>query len=199
MNMMIVPNYRDWYWQVASVGKVYASARIAYVAADDTAFAAWRATGRAPTQIASEADLWGVVHPLMPDLTPDWLFDGVTFVPPAAGAYSKAQLKAYAAARRYAVEVGGLTIDAKPIATDRASQAMIAGAYNYVAASPSAVIQYKTETGFVELTAAEITAIATAVGAHVQMCFAKEAEVAAAIDAATVVALAEIDAAFAAL
>jgi hypothetical protein len=44
--------------------------------------------------------------------------------------------------------------------------------------------RWKTESGFVELTAPQILAIADAVRAHVQACFDREAELVALIEAA---------------
>lgn len=45
--------------------------------------------------------------------------------------------------------------------------------------------RWKTESGFVELTAPQILAIADAVRAHVQSCFDREAELLLLIEAAT--------------
>ncbi len=112
-----------------------------------------------------------------------------------------AQLSAYAAARRYAVETGGIVVNGAPIATDRESQAMIGNAYAYVIASSAASVSYKTTAGFVTLTADQIKAVALAVGAHVQACFKAEDEADAAINVAppTITTFAQVDAAFAAL
>lgn len=90
---------------------------------------------------------------------------------------TEADLIAYAADARWRKETGGITVGGVPIATDRESQAMLTGAHAYVQANPTATIKWKSEAGFVELTAEQITALALAVGAHVQACFAKEAEV----------------------
>lgn len=117
----------------------------------------------------------------------------------AEDARNKAALAAYAAARRYAVETGGITVNGQPIKTDRESQALITGAYNLSLAVPDTTIQFKTETSFVALSADDVKAIAIAVGQHVQAAFAKEAEVAAAINAGTITDTAGVDAAFAAV
>jgi hypothetical protein len=115
----------------------------------------------------------------------------------AADSDQSIDLGIYAANKRYAVETAGITIGGSTIATDRESQAMITGAYNYLQANPAESVQFKTKNGFVDLDATAMTVIATAVGAHVQACFAREAAVAAAIDDETVTTTAEIDAAFA--
>lgn len=102
-------------------------------------------------------------------------------------------LGTYAAENRFELETGGVTVGGDTILTDRASQAMISGAYNYVQANPGTTIQFKTADGFVELTAAQMTAIANAVGAHVQTCFAAEKAIAADIASGAIATTAEID------
>ncbi|NEI71316.1 DUF4376 domain-containing protein [Rhizobium lusitanum] len=103
-------------------------------------------------------------------------------------------LYAYAASKRYAVETGGIVINGMSVMTDRGSQSLITGAYNYVQANPEVTVKFKTAAGFVELTAAQMTAIANAVGAHVQAAFAAEGEVNSRIVAGTITTTAEIDA-----
>ncbi len=102
-------------------------------------------------------------------------------------------LYAYAASKRYAIETGGIVINGMSITTDRASQSMITGAYSYVQANPTVTVKFKTAAGFVELTAEQMTAVANAVGAHVQASFAAEGEVTSRIVAGTITAKAEID------
>ena len=48
-------------------------------------------------------------------------------------------------------------------------------------ANPDVTIKFKAANGFVDLDAATVTAVATAVAAHVQVCFAAEAGVVTAI------------------
>jgi len=110
-------------------------------------------------------------------------------------AAGKASLIAYAAIKRWQVETGGITVAGAAIDTSRESQAMITGAYAYSQANPSETISYKAISGWVTIDAATMTAIATAVGAHVQACFAAEASAAAEIEAGTITTTAEIDAA----
>lgn len=126
--------------------------------------------------------------------------------PPSVGEIAAAEaaieadadaLAAYAAAVRFAVETGGITVSGATVGTSRESQAMITGAHSFALANPAAVISYKSASGFVTLDAAAMVAVATAVGQHVQACFAREAEVVAAIAAETVTSRAAIDAAFA--
>ncbi|MCJ2108019.1 DUF4376 domain-containing protein [Methylobacterium sp. E-041] len=137
-------------------------------------------------------------------VAPGWIAgDGGAFSsPPAAPLPSKTDgLIAYAAAARYAREVGGIAVSGVGIATDRASQTMIANAYAYVQASGAASVEFKAESGWVTLSAEQMKLIALAVGAHVQACYAVESRLDLAISATppAVTTQAEIDAAFAAL
>ncbi|WP_054312928.1 DUF4376 domain-containing protein [Mesorhizobium sp. 1M-11] len=179
---------RDWYW-LADDGRLYGSARQALVADAETDgdYAAWvdgdgHAT-RWPADDAgeqTEAALAAVLAPY-----------GLTLWPIPL----KVQLTAYAADKRWQVETGGITVGGATIDTSRESQAMITGAYAYSQANPTETISYKAASGWVSMDAATLAAIATAVGAHVQACFAAEAAMAAEIEAGTITTTAEIDAA----
>ncbi|AGB71724.1 MULTISPECIES: DUF4376 domain-containing protein [Rhizobium] len=103
-------------------------------------------------------------------------------------------LYAYAASKRYAVETGGILLNGMRVMTDRASQSLITGAYNYVQANPDVLVKFKTSGGFVELTAAQMTTIANAVGAHVQAAFAAESDVNVQIIAGMITTKAGVDA-----
>jgi len=115
----------------------------------------------------------------------------------ARAALDAGLLPTYAAKKRWDVETGGITVSGATVDTSRESQAMITGAHSFALANPAAVISYKSASGFVTLDAAAMVAVATAVGQHVQACFAREAEVVAAVAAETVTSRAAIDAAFA--
>ena len=93
----------------------------------------------------------------------------------------RAEKKAELAEARWQAEVSGVN----GIRTDRESQSMITGAALKAMQDETYTCKWKTETGFVELTAAQILAIADAVRAHVQGCFDREAELLALVDAAT--------------
>ena len=79
------------------------------------------------------------------------------------------------------------------------SQAMIANAYQFMQVSGAASAQYKSGSGWVQVSADQMKAIALAVGTHVQACFAAEQDLDAKITAGTVTTMAQIDAAFAAI
>lgn len=122
---------------------------------------------------------------------------GKTFVAPTP---LVVDLRAYAASARYAKETGGITVNGAPIATDRASQALITGAWATTQINPAAVIQWKGADGtFVSLGAKAITGLASAVTAHVQACFAAEAQIGEDIASGKVKMPTDVDAAFAAV
>lgn len=83
--------------------------------------------------------------------------------------------RAAVASRRYVAETAGITVEGMAIATDRASQALITGAAVAAMRDAAYSCQWKTAGGFVKLAAAQILAIDTAVRAHVQGCFDREA------------------------
>ena len=84
------------------------------------------------------------------------------------------------ATARYNAEIAGID----GIKTDRESQALITGAALKAMQDSTYSCRWKTESGFVELTAPQILAIADAVRAHVQACFDREAELCGLIDKA---------------
>jgi len=104
----------------------------------------------------------------------------------------------YASNLRLEKEIGGVEIGGMVVATDDRSKALINGAFNMVTTDPSIVLKFKVASGFVDLDAAAVTAIAMAVGAHVQSCFAKEAEAHEAIDNGTITSKEQIDTLFSA-
>lgn len=77
---------------------------------------------------------------------------------------------------RYDRETSGTVIQDMNIATDRESQALITGAALQATVDKDYTCKWKTQSGFVTLTAQQILAIAGAVRAHVQACFDREAE-----------------------
>lgn len=70
---------RDWYWIVGGdETRVYASARAAFVPADDAAYAAWCAGGNASTHIASFDELNDVLRAA--GVPPYRMIDGAEFL-----------------------------------------------------------------------------------------------------------------------
>jgi hypothetical protein len=101
---------------------------------------------------------------------------------------AKAKKLAEIAAARYKAEIDGITVSDMGIQTDRESRALITGAALAATIDSTYTCQWKTAAGFVTLDATTILSVAQAVRQHVQECFDREAELAAAVDAATTVA-----------
>jgi hypothetical protein len=96
----------------------------------------------------------------------------------------KAVMKADITARRWEVETGGITVSGAAIATDAGTQAKLSGALQLVQADDQVVIDWKGANGWVQLNAAAVTAVAVAVGQHVQAAFTRENALHTAVDAA---------------
>ena len=101
---------------------------------------------------------------------------------------AKQSLVSRIAARRYEAEVCGIVAAGLTIATDDRSKLLINGAAVEAVLDPAYTMQWKTPTGFVELTGEQVIGVARAVRAHVQACFDREAELLAALDAGTLTA-----------
>lgn len=103
----------------------------------------------------------------------------------AAKAERRAEMAQQIADRRWQAEVSGITVNGMAVATDRNSQSLITGAALAAMRDPAYVCRWKTATGFVELNAEQLTAVADTVRAHVQACFDREAELLEALEAGT--------------
>lgn len=87
-------------------------------------------------------------------------------------------------AKRYEVETGGIIVNGLPVATDDRAKTLLLGARLEVLGNPTLTLRWKTADGFVALSATQIVAISSAVRAHVQACFNREADLSALISAA---------------
>ena len=97
----------------------------------------------------------------------------------------KAAKYAEIAEARYAAETGGCTVDGVTIATDRGSQALLTAAVVSARLDLEFKTRWKCADGhFVTLDAMQLRAIGDAVIAHVEACFAREAELCELVDAA---------------
>jgi hypothetical protein len=95
--------------------------------------------------------------------------------PKISFATAKENKYAEIAAARYNAEIAGVTVNGISIKTDRESQGLITGAALQALQDPTYTCNWKTENGFVTLTAEQIQAVAVAVRQHVQACFDREA------------------------
>ena len=92
-------------------------------------------------------------------------------------AKAKEAKKAEIAQARYNAEIAGITINGVLIKTDRETQAVLTAACLQAYIDSGYSLNWKTADGtFVSLPAEQIMAFGTAVRAHVQACFDKEAE-----------------------
>lgn len=114
---------------------------------------------------------WAAAHPVvMPEPTLEEL---------------KAAKRDEIAAARYAAETDGCTVDGVTIATDRGSQALLTAAVVMARLDPEFKTQWKCADGhFKQLDAFQLRSIGDAVIAHVEDCFAREAELVELVDAA---------------
>ena len=85
------------------------------------------------------------------------------------------------AARRWLAETSGTTFGGMPIDTDDRSKLLINGAALRANRSADYVLRWKTSQGFVDLSAAQVLAVADAVSEHVQICFDREDALLAAV------------------
>lgn len=129
----------------------------------------------------------GVPQELRPWVKAGWpIVDGA--VEPPGPAALRADMLTALAERRWRIEVGGVTLPTgATVRTDRESQALINGAAQLAAREPDQTVSFKAQTGWVDLTAAEVEAIAVAVAQHVRQCFRREKEIAALLDGAATV------------
>lgn len=102
-------------------------------------------------------------------------------VAPGPEAVQAPDWPALIAAHRFQVETGGVTVEGVQINTERDSQSLLTGAAFAASLDPDYRIKWKTASGFAELTGEQVIALATAVRAHVQACFDREAELQAAV------------------
>lgn len=87
---------------------------------------------------------------------------------------------------RYQKEVGGIVIAGTRYATDRESRSVIATSLMTLADDES--VDWKTDSGWVPVTKADLTIVSSFLKEHVKACFAREKALFEAIEAATTIA-----------
>ncbi|MHB9020038.1 MAG: DUF4376 domain-containing protein [Minisyncoccota bacterium] len=109
-----------------------------------------------------------------------WLIEATGPSMAAAVATRKGEL----AALRYTKEVSGLVLpNGMGVATDDRSKTLIAGAMVDAMANPTALTDWKADTGWIQIDGATVALISSAVALHVRACFSAERGHAEAIDA----------------
>lgn len=97
----------------------------------------------------------------------------------------RAALKARATHRRWEAEVAGIVVGGVQVATDDRAKLLLAQADREARRDANYTTRWKGEDGvWSALDAATVIALAEAVSAHVSACFAREADLHAAVDAA---------------
>lgn len=86
------------------------------------------------------------------------------------------------AAKRYAVETGGLMIGGMAINTEDRSKTLLNGSAFKAFRNPAYVLRWKTPEGFIDLDSEQVMTIADAVADFVQACFDREDELIAAVE-----------------
>ena len=109
------------------------------------------------------------------------------------------ELVAYAAAKRWEVENGGMELpDGTRVHTDRESRSNMETLISYLKKKPAGTSKrFKGPDGWSGVDVATLEALGVVIGDFVTAAFAREEEVAEAITAGTVTTTEEIDAAFA--
>ncbi len=110
-------------------------------------------------------------------------------------ALSQADLKAYAAEKRWAKETGGTVVLGTPIPTDDRAKVLLLGAAMSMADTDTA--PFVVGAVAVTLTGAQFKALYAGLVAHVQACFTLQSTCIAAIDAGTITTKAHVDQHFA--
>lgn len=122
------------------------------------------------------------------------------YIPPEPEA-PPIDLPSYAASVRYSREVGGITWEGHPVATDRDSQNKLLAEYVSVVTNQRTDPSFwKMKDGsFVSLTNTQMTALALAVKEHIRDAFFREGTVLGGIAQGTITTTQQIEAAFAPL
>jgi hypothetical protein len=105
------------------------------------------------------------------------------FCEPATPVRTVEELKVLIASERFQREAQGISINGLGIDTTRDSLSLIAGTAVSALMDSAYACNFKTVSGFTELTASGILEVATAVRTHVQACFDRELTLLRAIEA----------------
>jgi hypothetical protein len=167
---------KNWFWTVTDhADQIYSSSRNIYVLPSDADYTTWTGKNNVAAPVASEPELWDVLKKYMPVPLPDYLFDGTTFVQPAANNLTAKQIKAYTAMVRWTKETGGIVFRTHPIITTREAQASINTTTAQGVQNPALTWNWKCADGtFWLIDVPTQKAMATAVGAFIDKCFTTE-------------------------
>lgn len=130
-------------------------------------------------------DLVWVAVPEGVSVSCGWVYADGQLSPPAPAASTVPELQSRIATRRYQAETAGITVNGMPLDTGRDSQSLVTGAALAAVIDPNYTCQWKTAGGFVDMSAQQIIVLASAMRAHVQACFDREADLLDALAAGT--------------
>lgn len=89
------------------------------------------------------------------------------------------------AGHRYNIASAGVTLFGKVFPSDETSKINYIGAFIQASANPDYTVNWKSRDGFINLNAAQVVQLVTAVSAHIQAAFDRESELSTIIDAET--------------
>lgn len=181
--MDFVFNARAWYWK-ADDGRIYSGASGGLVPSTDADYVAFIANVP-PNQWPRDAQGNQTNAALQEVLSTFGLF---------------ADLVSYAADARWRKEVGGITVNTIPVATDDRSKQMLMGARLAADANSAFSTTWVGADGnSYPLTAAQIVGLSNAVLNHVNNCFSTYSSIASGVAGGTITTRAQVDAQFAAI
>jgi hypothetical protein len=129
--------------------------------------------------------LAGQFEPVPDEVRAGWSLANGVWTAPLPAPEPAPDWPALIAERRYRAETAGIVVNGMSIDTSRDSQSLITGAALQATIDSTYTCRWKTASGFVDLSAAQILALAAAVRAHVQACFDREAELLGEVEAGT--------------
>lgn len=178
----MIPNMHNMFWR-ADDGRVYGSATQTIGTDADANYTAWIAAGGIPLEWPRELDGTQTDAMMQAVLENYGLF---------------VNLKYYTLFARWRKEHGGIVTTAGfPIKTDDRAQAKITGLYAASKEAPTVVTPYHaTDNTIHQLDAAGMYQLNADLLTHINNCFAVSADVLAQIEAGTITAREQVDAAF---
>lgn len=116
-----------------------------------------------------------------------------TFTAPIKPSPTKSELEKHLANKRWEVETGGIIVNTMPIPTDDRAKILIEGAA--AALSDNDTTKFKAGDNWIDINGSTIRILLAAITAHVQACFAKEADLSGLIHKGDITTYDEIESA----
>ncbi len=116
-----------------------------------------------------------------------------TFTAPKKPSPTKRELEKHLANKRWEVETGGIVVNTMPIPTDDRAKILIEGAA--AALGDNDTTKFKAGDNWIDINGSTIRILLAAITAHVQACFAKEADLSGLIHKGDITTYDEIESA----